>query len=439
MNGLAWLTEIYGQIRRRCRLAPKPAALGLLFLAILAGLAALSLKPTPSQENRLDYDAKGSLPNLIPDSRLRGKILIWHGERILAIDSMRRTVSAYETLHPQVKVVVESIPEDRLIEAAIENAQAGLAPNLILTDYASLLDLIEADAVTPITPPPQFKNYLPAALSQVTYRGKVYGFPVAVLTQVLCYNKTRLGEKSPVKTLDQLLLQASQGYSVGAPSSFLETFWGISYFTPRVFDSQDNLDIRQGAWERWLTWLLRAKTQPNVLLVADSGALLQAFQDKRLTYFVCDASYIAELQEKLGKETLGIALLPRHLNRDAGPLLYTKVLAVGKTPNAEQEKIALDFAEFAINPEQVRQRAQELEGFIPPDQTLKLNPNLYAMEAVLMRQSQSAIAIPLDRLGALLRFSQQAELLYQQVIAGSLSPKDAGQALRRLMPQSSQP
>jgi arabinogalactan oligomer/maltooligosaccharide transport system substrate-binding protein len=438
MNGLGWLTKAYGQIRHRCRLAPKSSALGLLSLALAGGLLVLGIQKIPSLKDQINYDVEGAVPSLIADSNLRGKILIWHGERIQAVNTMQRTVSAYEALHPGVKIVIESLPEDRLIETMIENTRGGLAPNLILTNYVSLLDLIEADTVSPITPPPQFRDYLPTALSQVTYRGKVYGFPVAVLTQALCYNRAKLGDKTPFQTLDELLLQASQGYSVGIPSSFLDALWGLSYFAPRVFDAQGNVEIHRGSWSRWLSWLLQAKTQPNVFLETDESALLKAFQEGRLTYLVCDASYIAELQQALGKENFGITLLPRHLEREAGPLLYTKVLAVGKTPNTQQQKIALDFAEFAINLEQVRQRAQELEGFIPPDQKLKLNPNLYTTEAVLMRQSQSAIAIPLDRLGAILSFSQEAELLYQQVIAGSLSPLEAGETLRRLILRQSQ-
>ncbi|MEB3174555.1 MAG: extracellular solute-binding protein [Cyanobacteriota bacterium] len=439
MDKLAWLRTIYQEGRRRRRLPPKPAALALLSLALLGGLLVLGVQKLPSLEDQINYDIEGALPSLASDSNLRGKILIWHGERIKAVKSIQRTVSAYEDLHPQVKIVVESIPEDQLIQATIENTQGGLAPNLIVTNYASLLDLIEADAVSAITPPPEFQNYLPAALSQVTYRGQVYGFPVSVLTQVLCYNRAKLGEKTPFATLDELLLQASQGYSVGIPSRFLDTLWGLSYFTPRIFDAQGNFAIHRGAWSRWLGWLLQAKTQPNVLLEADESALLQAFRERRLAYLICDASYIAELQQELGKQELGVTLLPRHLGRDAGPLLYTKVLAVGKTPNAQQEKIALDFAKFVINSEQVRQRAQELEGFIPPDQKLKLNANLYATEAILMRQAQSAIAIPLNKLGSILGFSEEAELLYQQVIAGSLSPQKASETLRNLIFPQSQP
>ncbi|MBJ7898998.1 MAG: extracellular solute-binding protein [Cyanobacteria bacterium RI_101] len=439
MDKLAWLRTIYQEGRRRCRLAPKSAALGLLSLAMTGGLLVLGIPKLPSLEDRINYEIEGALPSLVPDSNLRGKILIWHGERIQAFNSIRRLVGAYEDLHPRVKIVLETIPENRLIKTIIENTRGGLAPNLTLTNYASLLDLIEADAVSPITPPPQFENYLPAALSQVTYRGKIYGFPVAVLTQVLCYNRAKLGEKLPAATLDELSLQAGQGYSVGIPSSFLNTFWGLSYFTPHIFDAGGDFAIRRGAWSLWLSWLLRAKTQPNVFLEADESALLQAFRERRLTYLICDASYIAELQQSLGKQEFGIALLPRHLGRQAGPLLYTKVLAVGKTPNAQQEKIALDFAQFAVNPEQVRQRVQELEGFIPPDLKLKLNANLYATEAILMRQSQSAIAIPLEKLGTTLGFSEEAELLYQQVIAGSLSPRQAGETLRNLILQHSQP
>ena len=416
----------------------KIAVLGMLLMTLMGGGIALAIRQLTSLKEEINYTSNGVIPGLTSDSNLKGKILLWHTETIHAVRSVKQTITAYQKLHPNIKIIVESLPSNQLTLEIIENTRGGLGPNLVLVNYTALLDLIEAEAVSPIEPLPQFKNYLPTALSQVTYQGKIYALPGAILTQVLCYNKTKLKNTKPFKTLDEMLYQANLGYSVGIPSSFMDTVWGLRYYSPTVFKPGGDLSITPGSWAQWLTWLLKAKSQPNILLETDLLALNQAFEENRLTYLICDASRIDDFQKKLGKDNLGVTLLPYHQGIAASPFLYTKVLALGNSSSIRQRQIALDFAKFATNPEQVRQRIVALEGFIPPDGSLKINPALFPIEATLMNQSKTAIAIPLDKLPIVLRISQQAEELYQRVIAGSLTPDKAGMMLHSLITRQSE-
>jgi len=411
----------------------KIAVLGVLLMTLMGGGIAFAIRQITSLKEEINYTSNGVIPGLMSDSNLKGKILVWHTETARSVSSIRQTITAYQKLHPNIKIIVGSLPSNQLTVEIIENTRGGLAPNLMLVNYTALLDLVEAEAVIPIEPLPQFKNYLPTALSQVTYQGKIYGLPGAILTQVLCYNKTKIKNTKPFKTLDEMLYQANLGYSVGIPSSFMDTVWGLKYYSPTVFNQEGDLSITPGSWAQWLTWLLKAKGQPNILLEADLPALNQAFEENRLTYLICDASRIDDFQKKLGKDNLGVTILPYHQGIAAGPFLYTKVLALGNSSSIRQRQIALDFAQFATNPEQVRQRIVFLEGFIPPDGSLKINPALFPIEATLMNQSKTAIAIPLDKLPIVLRISQRAEELYQQVIADSLTPDKAGIILNSLI------
>ena len=72
------------------------------------------------------------------------------------------------------------------------------------------------------------------------YKGKYYALPINLETQVLCYNTNKV--KHPPKTLDDLVIQARQGYSVGSAFQLSSIFMGHPSIWWRNFQrSRDNL------------------------------------------------------------------------------------------------------------------------------------------------------------------------------------------------------
>ena len=154
-----------------------------------------------------------------------------------------------------------------------------MGPDIVYTDFSNLPILIQRGVVRNLN---QFRNQLELskfrseALSQVHYQGNLYGLPLDLTTQVLCYDKEKV--KEIPETLSELRIQANQGYSVGMQSSFSFTFWGIQAFGGQLLDAQERIILAQlRSWAKWMEWLKTVKEEPNFILNEDSLALQKAF------------------------------------------------------------------------------------------------------------------------------------------------------------------
>ncbi|HEY9864483.1 MAG TPA: hypothetical protein V6D21_09945 [Candidatus Obscuribacterales bacterium] len=107
----------------------------------------------------------------------------------------------------------------------------------------------------------------------------------------------------------------------------------------------------------------------------------------------------------------------------------------------QQQNLALKLAEFFTNPEQTRKRLTLLAGsFIPAHQNINVNSRLFPLEAILVEQSKTAIAIPLDQVESARIWAKMGYSLYPQVLGGSITAQDAANQITETFNQKlSQP
>lgn len=369
---------------------------------------------------------------------IQGQILVWHSFDDKIKDMMQDSLNDYMQIYPNVRIVSEYIPNDQLEQQFRKQVQRGLGPDFIFTASGVIPGLVQ-DNLIPVIQDFDFSGYLPTAISHVRYQGKMYGIPTSVMTQALCYNKKKV--KLPPKTLTELLQQAKTGYSVGIWSNFVATFWGVQVFGGKSFDLQGNFVFDQNSWEQWMEWLKIAQNEPNMVFSDSLEGLEQGFINNRLAYVFCDSSQFPEYSQALGKDNLGVALLPGEGNNSAGPFLYSRVILFNRMSSPQQQKLALKLAEFFTNPEQTRKRLTLLEGsFIPAHQNINVNSRLFPLEAILVQQSKTAIAIPLDQVESVRAWAKMGYSLYPQVLGGSITPEDAADQITETFNQKlSQP
>ena len=202
------------------------------------------------------------------ESILSGTIVFWQSfsqsDLTESLISQYREIFAeyigkFTKLYPQVKIVTEFIEEERLVAELESELEKSLGPDLIYTKSIYILPLIKAKALLPLDQDAidllQFRS---EALDQFFYQGKIYGVPLDLITQVLCYNKKKVKELP--ETLSELINQARAGYSVGMLSRFDDTFWGTQIFGGQLLDAQGRVILDQGrGWVRWMEWLKNAK------------------------------------------------------------------------------------------------------------------------------------------------------------------------------------
>ena len=363
---------------------------------------------------------------------------MWHDETINEAQA-QQTVRNYQQINPDVNIIVEIVRKEELLKRFLQQFRAGLSPNILLVDYDLMFEFIRVNSLMAIDPKIiNLGDILPTALTQVTYQDKVYGIPGAIFTQVLCYNKNKVNKNQLPQNLDDILSQAKAGYTFGIPSSFQDTFWGIQIFGGEIFDNQGRFSLKSGSWAAWMTWLQLAKTIPNVILSSSIVALEKSFMEGNLDYFVCDASSIFNLKKALVKDNLGVTILPGQPEHPAGPLLYSKVLVIPNNFSSRQTAITINFARFITNKQQQQRGAMDIGYFIPPNKTIRLDRRLFPIQATLEEQARNAVAIPLRDIPQAEIIFPIGETLYQQILEGTISPKEGGEQLLQLSRQALQ-
>ncbi len=370
---------------------------------------------------------------------LQGKLVVWFSfpesklaeEQIIQFkEATSESVNRFTHLYPDIQIVLEWKKDESIVEEFVQKVEKGLGPNLVYTNYSYLPTLIQKRAVRNLNQALdqlEIAKFLSEALSQVRYQGHLYGLPIDLTTQVLCYNQEKVKELP--QTLSDLRLQAQKGYSVGMQSSFSFTFWGIQASEGQLLDAQGRINLTSlQSWAKWMEWLKTAKNEPNLILNEDFVALDKAFIEGRLAYITCYSPQIPYLAEALGKNRLGVASLPVRENYLAGPLLVTNALLFSSASSPAQTQLALRLGKYFTNPEQQRLFASQFPGFIPANQNATIDRRLFPIQGILQEQSRNGIAISLDEREKMNAIIDRGNVLYSKVLAGEITP-DAAAAL----------
>jgi maltose-binding protein MalE len=375
-------------------------------------------------------------------TELQGTLLIWHPFQKEAAKIFTGFLNDFKQLNPEVQIVSEYVPANGLSKRFIKEGEYGFGPDMMINLGGMLPELVKAGHIQAIPEKAlDLSSYFPKTWTNVRYQGKFYGWPLSYQLRVLCYNKAKIKQRLTDKTLnqppsglDELIKRARKGYSVGMVSSFEDTFWGMGIFGAKFFDAQGFMKPELEGWAKWLEWLKQADNEPNFILIRDRDILHKAFAQGQLTYYICNSNEIADLKSSL-KDNLRVATLPAEPNRPAAPILYTTVMMFNRNSSPNQTNLALKLAEFMTNPEQQIKGIVQSQSFIPSNQKVRINEKLLPLQAVLQKQSQTAVAIPLNRLEPILAVAEQGDVLYQKAIAGDITPSQAAQKLTEVVKQ----
>lgn len=365
----------------------------------------------------------------------QGELLIWYSFQGKIAEITNDAFLEFQQLNPNIELVSEYVPDNQLKSQFIKQAKDGFGASIIIDFAQQIPDLVKAEVIQPIDEKTiDLSRFFPQTLTQIRYHNKIYGLPLGSQTQVLCYNRAIINQSQlsdnttliqPPNSLDELIEEARKGYSLGMVSAFEDTFWGMGIFNVQWFDAQGLINpLKLEGWAKWLEWLKKAENEPNITLLRNRDLLHTAFAQGKLTYYVCNSTEIGDLKNKL-KDNFGVALLPQETNRPATPLLYTRVMMFNHSSSLDEMGLALQLAEFMTNSEQQVKGIVQSQAFIPINQNVEIDAQIFPIEAILLQQSKTAIAIPLDYIKGIMSIFEQGEILYQKAIAGNISPTQA--------------
>lgn len=375
----------------------------------------------------------------VPSKALKGNLLIWHSTEGKITDLIINATKDFTELNSNVKILLEFIEPDQNPDLFIEKSETGFGSSTLILSAKDIQELVKQQLINPIDSESLDTSiYFPSTLEQVSYQGKIYGIPLGSNTRILCYNQAKLNNtndpflSSPPTTLDGLIQRAIKGYSVGLVSSFEDTFWGIGAFGGNFFTESSLIDQNIEVWEKWLNWLKNASLQPNFIVSKDRSILHNAFAQEKLTYYVCNSNEIIDFSNTLNNN-LRVALLPKGEKGNPTPLLYTTIMVFNHSNTDSENLLGLAFAKYITNPEQQLSGIIATQSFIPTNRQIEPNVDLLPLESVLLKQVESAVAIPLNNLEEIIQLFEEAEILYQKAFVGEISTRDAGKQLILLM------
>jgi ABC-type glycerol-3-phosphate transport system substrate-binding protein len=105
-------------------------------------------------------------------------------------------------------------------------------------------------------------------------------------------------------------------------------------------------------------------------------------------------------------------------------------MAINNSASPNEVRLALAFANYLTKPEQQLEGLTQTQSFLPVNRQVVVGEKLLPIGSVLVEQAKTAIAIPLDDLHLALPLFEVGEALYQQAIAGTLSPEEAARQLK---------
>lgn len=107
-----------------------------------------------------------------------------------------KAIARYAELNPTTKIVYEGVPSDSWPDKIAAMVAGGNAPDVITMGYDDFGQYARRGAIEPLqsyTPKPIRTDLFDDSVLQLGFReGKLFGIPIAVSIQALCYNKTGL-------------------------------------------------------------------------------------------------------------------------------------------------------------------------------------------------------------------------------------------------------
>ena len=125
-----------------------------------------------------------------PNDEMRGRITVWHSWPEEDAVVLEEAVDQFEEIHPGVRIVPVSLPEDRILEEFKKSGNDGLGPALLIGDDSWIGELVNAGLIRPLNPE---GNTLPLLNTRnrglTQYQDQIFGVPLSLMPNALYYNK----------------------------------------------------------------------------------------------------------------------------------------------------------------------------------------------------------------------------------------------------------
>ena len=330
------------------------------------------------------------------------ELLVWESEGP-ELEWLKEIAEEFESKYG-IKVNIEAVGAVDAEERLAQDGPAGVGADIFAAPHDHLGSLIAAGLVQPNTNTGErIKNeFMDAAYSAVEYQGTVYGYPTAIETYALFYNKDVFPEAP--KTYDEIIAKAEE---FNDPNTNKYVFmWDIqnAYYSHSFIANGGGYVFGQGGTDKNDIGLdnegaiVGAKDMlklKDILPVNSSDSTTQIIEglfDEGKVGAIIDGPWAVQGRKDAGLN-FGVAPLPKMSNGEQQPsfsgIRVLWVSAYTKYPNA-----AKLFLDFVISDEALLRRF-ELTSQIPPVKALAEANEIKNDEFVVPFLEQAEYAVPM--------------------------------------------
>jgi multiple sugar transport system substrate-binding protein len=261
----------------------------------------------------------------------------------------------FEASHPGVTVKRQVVPYANLITKVLQEASAGDLPNIVMLDNPNVPQVAATGQLIPLNGLPGFttSGYVPGAISECTYNGTQYCYPIGTNTVGLFYNKAMFAAAhlSPPKTWAELRADAKAltkghvyGIAFDATADEQSTwqlepfFWSqggdLSHVTTPAFTESLQL---------WVNMVRDGSASKSVLQWGQDPDLTQQFLHKTAAMIENGPWIFPELNAAGWKYNREYGIVPIPTKSPGGTVvapLGGETWSLGKSGSSEQQKLA---------------------------------------------------------------------------------------------------
>jgi multiple sugar transport system substrate-binding protein len=346
----------------------------------------------------------------------------------------------FEAAHPGVTVKIEHVPYANLITKVLQDASAGDMPNIVMLDNPSVPQVAATGQLTPLNSMPGFtaKGYDPGAISECTFKGKQYCYPIGTNTVGVFYNKAMLAAAhlSPPTTWAQLQSDAkaltkgnTYGIAFDATSDEQSTWQLEPFFWTQGGDLANvTTPAFQNSLQLWVNMVKDGSASKSVLQWGQDPDLTQQFLHKTAAMIEDGPWIFPELNAagwKYNKQ-YGIVPIP---TQAPGQKVITplggEVWNIGNSGSAQQQKLAWEWIQGQQVPSVMLHITKEMY-YLPTkpavtDQYLKGGPEY----TVFAKETQNSRARTTEYGANYPKVSQAMWTAIQSAITGTSSVSSA--------------
>ena len=285
------------------------------------------------------------------------------------------------------------------------------------------------------------KNQTESAVAGAKYKGKMYGYPYGVETQVLYYNKEKLSAND-IKSWDSLTSKGKLTTNLaddGANYKYVPLFMSNGdYLYGKHGESVKGTNFNNDKGVQVLKWIASQKKNKGVIQSTDAASLNKMADGKADAYLSGPWDKVA-LQKELG-DKLGVAKYPT-VNFGDGDKQMKAFLGVKLFGVNAQTKNALNSMKLAnyLSSDKVQQQIFDKLGYVPSSKAVQANNQVQKDDvgAAVIEMAKPENSVVMPKLPQMVTFWGPSDALINDAYKGKIkSDTDMKSKLDKLVKQS---